>query len=119
MNLLALLGALVLSYYRPHQRSDWLRQLYAPYAQLLQRKCDDGKKVHGIIAWMLGALLPALVIGIAYIAGSLTGDVAEANTRSIENRQKIEALERQNSSIEQGVASLNAKMDILMEERKR
>ena len=64
MNLLALLGALVLSYYRPHQRSDWLRQLYAPYAQLLQRKCDDGKKVHGVIAWMLGALLPALAIGI-------------------------------------------------------
>ena len=66
MNLLALLGALVLSYYRPHQRSDWLRQLYAPYAQLLQRKCDDGKKVHGVIAWMLGALLPALAIGIVY-----------------------------------------------------
>ena len=67
-------------------------------------------------AW--GGLLLS-ILGIAYIAGSLTGDVAEANTRSIENRQKIEALERQNSSIEQGVASLNAKMDILMEERKR
>lgn len=66
MNLLALLGALILSYYRPHLKLDWLRQLYAPYAQWLQRKCDGEKNVQGIIAWLLGALLPALVVGIAY-----------------------------------------------------
>lgn len=66
MNLLALLGTLILSYYRRPMQLDWLRQLYAPYAQLLQRKCDDGKKLHGVIAWLLGALLPALLVGIIY-----------------------------------------------------
>lgn len=76
----------------------------------------QGKRRASIPAWVSLALT---IMGIAYVAGSLVGQVAEANTRSIENRQKIEALERQNSSIEQGVASLNAKMDILMEERKR
>lgn len=70
-------------------------------------------------SWQSWSGLVLSVLGIAYVAGALVGDIAEANTRSIENRQKIEALERQNSSIEKGVAALNAKMDILMEERKR
>src|SRR4051812_36388567 len=66
MNFLALLGALVLSYYRPHARLDWLHQLFAPYAQWLERSCNDGKNRHGIIAWILGALLPALVVAVIY-----------------------------------------------------
>jgi hypothetical protein len=79
-------------------------------------QAKQGRKLGSVPAW-LGMVMSILLV--AYVAGQLTGDIAEANTRSIENRQKIEALERQNSSIEQGIASLNAKMDILMEERKR
>lgn len=79
-------------------------------------EAKQGKKAASWQSW--GGLVLS-ILGIAYVAGALVGDIAEANTRSIENRQKIEALERQNGSIEQGVASLNAKMDILMEERKR
>lgn len=66
MNFLALIGALVLSYYRPHARLDWLQQLFAPYARWLERSCNDGKNRHGIIAWVLGAFVPALVIAIIY-----------------------------------------------------
>lgn len=72
----------------------------------------QGNKRASWPAW--GGLIMS-ILGMAYIAGSLVGDVAEANTRSIENRQKIEALERQSSAI----ARIEAKVDILMEERKR
>ena len=66
MNFLALLGALALSYYRPHAQPDWLKQAFSPYARWLERNCNDGKNRHGIIAWLLGVLLPTLVVGITY-----------------------------------------------------
>ena len=66
MNFLALLGAIALNYYRPHSRPDWLHQVFAPYARLLERSCNDGKNRHGIIAWVFGALIPALIVGIIY-----------------------------------------------------
>lgn len=66
MNFLALIGALALSYYRPHSSIDLLQRLFAPYAQLLERNCNDGKNRHGVIAWLLGAFLPSLIIGVAY-----------------------------------------------------
>lgn len=66
MNFIALVGALALSYYRPHARMDLLHQLFSPYAQWLERNCNDGKNRHGVIAWVLGAFLPSLIIGIVY-----------------------------------------------------
>jgi adenosylcobinamide-phosphate synthase len=66
MNFFALLGALILTHYRPHTKADWLQQLFAPYAHLLERNFNGGKNKHGIIAWMLGALLPAIGIGVVY-----------------------------------------------------
>src|SRR2546428_13391204 len=66
MNFLSFLGALVLSYYRPHAQADWLKQAFSPYARWLERNCNDGKNRHGVIAWVLGVLLPTLVIGITY-----------------------------------------------------
>jgi type VI protein secretion system component VasK len=70
-------------------------------------------------AWPAWLALGVSLAGIIYAAGLLSGDVRAADNRSMENAQRISALERQNSSIEQGVAALNAKMDILMEERKQ
>lgn len=66
MNFLALLGALALNYYRPHTRLDWLHHAFAPYARMLERNCNDGKNLHGIFAWILGAFLPALIVGVIY-----------------------------------------------------
>jgi len=66
MNLIALLGALILTHYRPHTKTDWLQQLFTPYAHLLERNFNDGKNKHGVIAWALGALLPAIAVGVAY-----------------------------------------------------
>lgn len=66
MSFLALIGALALSYYRPHKSMDLLQRVFSPYAKLLERSCNDGKNRHGVIAWLLGALLPSLVIGAGY-----------------------------------------------------
>ena len=66
MNFFALLGALILTHYRPHTHTDWLQQLFAPYAHLLERNFNGGKNKHGIIAWILGALFPTIVLGVAY-----------------------------------------------------
>lgn len=66
MSFLALIGALALSYYRPHAQADWLQQIFSPYAHLLERNCNDGKSLHGIIAWIFGAVFPVLLVGLAY-----------------------------------------------------
>ena len=66
MNFLALLGALVLSYYRPLGQSDWLMKVFAPCARVVEHSFNGGKNHHGVIAWLLVALLPSLLIAIAY-----------------------------------------------------
>lgn len=66
MNFLALVGALALTYYRPHVRKDWLKSLFTPYAHMLERNFNGGKKPHGIVAWLLGVFLPAAIIGAVY-----------------------------------------------------
>ncbi|WP_137719679.1 CobD/CbiB family protein [Methylobacillus flagellatus] len=68
MKFLALLGALALSYYKPHQKIDLLQQLYAPYARWLEHNCNDGRRQHGIIAWLLGVLLPVAAVAAIYYA---------------------------------------------------
>lgn len=68
MSFLALLTALALSYYRPHLKSDLLQHLFSPYAKWLDHNFNGGKERHGIIAWLLGAFIPSLLVGIAYYA---------------------------------------------------
>jgi adenosylcobinamide-phosphate synthase len=66
MNFLALIAALTLTYYRPHRQLDLLQGIYHPYAHWLERNFNDGKKLHGAIAWILGALIPTVLIGALY-----------------------------------------------------
>ena len=66
MNFLALLGALALSYYRPHSRLDWLQQIFSPYARTLERNFNGGKNRHGVLAWLLAVFLPVLLLGAGY-----------------------------------------------------
>lgn len=65
MTFLILLASLALGYYRPLTRGDMLRQLFAPYANLLERNFNDGQPRHGVIAWLLAVLLPALLVAAA------------------------------------------------------
>ena len=67
MSLLALLAALALAYYRPLPRLDWLHRLFAPYAGWLERNFNDGQARHGMIAALLGVLLPVIVVGALYL----------------------------------------------------
>jgi adenosylcobinamide-phosphate synthase len=66
MNFLALVGALALSYYRPHSRLDWLQQVFSPYAKTLERNFNGGKNRHGVLAWVLAVFLPAFLLGVGY-----------------------------------------------------
>jgi adenosylcobinamide-phosphate synthase len=66
MSLLALLAALLLSYYFPHRHLDLLQYVFKPVAQWLERNLNDGKHLHGGIAWFTGALLPAIIVAIIY-----------------------------------------------------
>lgn len=66
MYFLALISALGLSYYRPHSKPDFLQFIFRPFARWLEHNFNDGRSCHGTIAWILGALLPAVLIGAIY-----------------------------------------------------
>src|SRR5688572_15355463 len=66
MKFLTLLSALTLIHYWPRVPVDRLQELFLPYIQRLEHNCNDGKNKHGIIAWILGALVPALIVGVIY-----------------------------------------------------
>lgn len=66
MSFLTLIAALLLGYYRPVTRHGMLQSLYTPYAHLLERSLNDGRLLHGAIAWSFGVLLPVLVVGAGY-----------------------------------------------------
>lgn len=68
MSFLALLAALLLGHYQPLAQPDWLQKLFCPYAAMLEQRFNDGRKKHGVIAWLLAALLPVMVIGAIYLA---------------------------------------------------
>jgi adenosylcobinamide-phosphate synthase len=68
MSFFSLIAALMLGYYRPMPQSDWLQEIFSPLARLLERNFNDHQLKHGIIAWLLAALLPVFVIAAAYIA---------------------------------------------------
>ncbi|SNR61963.1 adenosylcobinamide-phosphate synthase [Methylobacillus rhizosphaerae] len=66
MNFIALIGALALTYYRPHRRQDWLQEIFSPFAQLLERSFNGGNRLQGATAWVLAVLLPSVLVGIVY-----------------------------------------------------
>lgn len=68
MSFFILLAALVLAHYRPLPPSFGVMHWHGPFARLLERNLNDGHARHGVIAWILGALLPALLLAIAYWA---------------------------------------------------
>lgn len=68
MSFLSLLVALILGYYRPESQPDWLRNLVRPAAAWLEQNFNNGRKQHGMLAWAIAALVPAIAIGIASYA---------------------------------------------------
>ena len=68
MSFLSLLAALVLGYFRPLAQPDWLHNLFSPYAAWLEQNFNDGRKQHGMLAWIVAVLLPVIIIAVAYIA---------------------------------------------------
>lgn len=74
-----------------------------------QWKAEQGRQPTSWQAW--GGLILS-VLGIVYMAGSLSGDVAVAKTQSTENRSTISGVDTRLSRIE-------GKIDMLMEDRKK
>lgn len=72
-------------------------------------KSEQGRQPTSWQAW--GGLIFS-VLGIVYMAGSLSGDVAIAKSQSTENRSTITTVDGRLSRIE-------GKIDMLMEDRKR
>ncbi len=68
MSFLILLAALLLTYYRPLPLKFAVAHWHRSYSQLMERSLNDGHARHGVIAWVLSALLPTLAIGVVYIA---------------------------------------------------
>lgn len=66
MNFIILIGALALTYYRPHRKQDWLQEIFAPFAQLLERNFNGGNRLQGTTAWILMVLLPSVLVGGIY-----------------------------------------------------
>ena len=71
MKVLALISALLLTYYRPLIEQNWLQSIFAPYANFLDRTFNGGTRQHGIIAWCMGVLLPVVFLGVSYILALL------------------------------------------------
>ena len=67
MKFLALLAALLLEQARPLRSENRFYDVFSRYAQLLEGHFNGGERRHGVIAWMLGALAPALVVVAVYL----------------------------------------------------
>lgn len=66
MSLLALIAALLLEQWRPlADRRQWL-SLVARYATFLERQFNAGAVEHGMIAWLLAVLPPALAVWLIH-----------------------------------------------------
>ncbi|GBG13890.1 adenosylcobinamide-phosphate synthase [Novimethylophilus kurashikiensis] len=66
MSFLVLLGALLLTYYRPLPVKFAAGHWHRDFSRLMERNLNDGHARHGFIAWVLSALLPTLLIAVAY-----------------------------------------------------
>jgi adenosylcobinamide-phosphate synthase len=68
MSFLVLLGALLLAHYRPLPPFMEIGRWHLPLAQAVERNFNDGRALHGVIAWGLVVLLPAVVVAVACLA---------------------------------------------------
>lgn len=66
MSFLILLGALLLTYYRPLPIKFVMAHWHKDFSQLMERNLNDGNARHGVIAWVLSVAAPTLLIGVAY-----------------------------------------------------
>ncbi len=66
MNVIALVAALLLGYYRPLKHKDWLKAFYTPFAKFIESHFNGGYYSHGVVAWVLAAFLPSLLVAIGY-----------------------------------------------------
>ncbi len=62
MTLLAIIIALVIEQYRPLPVQRWVLDPLARYFAFLDSKFNDGVYRHGIVAWIIGVALPALLL---------------------------------------------------------
>lgn len=77
MSLLSLIAALFLERFRPLSGRNELYGWFTRYAHYLEQHLNAGKKVHGVIAWILGVLVPAaLTGGIFYLLSGLSAILA-------------------------------------------
>lgn len=66
MSFFVLIAALLLAHYRPLPPAFGVLRWHGPYARLLERHLNDGHARHGVIAWGLCALVPAVLLAAAY-----------------------------------------------------
>ena len=66
MNVFALIGALLLGYYRPLKYKDWLKEAFSPFAKFVEHHFNGGQYTHGVIAWCIASLAPSVLVAIAY-----------------------------------------------------
>lgn len=66
MTLLSILAALILEQFKPLPVERLVRAPVAKLAAFLEHQLNDGIRLHGSIAWMLGAAVPALTLFIVH-----------------------------------------------------
>lgn len=75
MSLLALLAALAWSHYRPLAEANPITRELQRYAAWLGEHFNGGHSYHGFLAWGLGALLPAILVGVIGLSLGAAGNV--------------------------------------------
>ena len=66
MTLLSLVLALLLEQWRPLATERQVAMPLTRYSAFLQKNFNAGQAHHGVIAWMLGVILPVLAMGVLY-----------------------------------------------------
>jgi adenosylcobinamide-phosphate synthase len=66
MSFFSLLAVLLLEHFQPLKHRIQLYVQFARYANFLERHLNGGRYRYGLLAWTLGVVPPALVVGLAY-----------------------------------------------------
>lgn len=67
MSFLALLAALLLDYYQPLQPHFRSFSWFSRYAHFLERQFNAGEQRHGLLAWLMAVVPPALLATLGYL----------------------------------------------------
>lgn len=78
-------------------------------------EASRGKRWGSVPAW---AALVISVVGIAFSAGSLSGDVATATTRIDKLEQRADGQDRTATSVNDRLARIETKLDLALEKRR-